>query len=187
MIQKRYHITDGAKTTANGTVRASAIWFKLDGAPLAREGDPVDCAACGTEGVIRCVQPRMPDHLDGRQFALSDDLCICGCTPPPKLIAEQTTRFQLLALISEEQLQQASAPARRQAISHIYDEQLRLVAPPIEGLPYYIETKDGRTFSGRTGPGGLLPRIETHDENEYAVLWGDEALVKMTGEGGANG
>jgi uncharacterized Zn-binding protein involved in type VI secretion len=187
MIQRRYHIRDGAKTTASGTVRASASWFKLDGAPLAREGDPVDCPACGAEGVVQCVQPRMPDHLDGRQFALSDDLCICGCNPPPKLIAEQTTRFQLLALISEEQLQQSGSAAGRQAASPIFDEQPRLVAPPIEGLPYYIETKDGCIFSGRTGPGGLLPRIETHYEDEYIVLWGDEAMVKMTEEGSANG
>jgi hypothetical protein len=26
---------------------------------------------------------------DGRHAALSDDLCICGCHPPPKLIASQ--------------------------------------------------------------------------------------------------
>ncbi len=187
MVQKRYHIRDGAKTTKSGTVRASASWFKLDGLALAREGDSVDCAACGTEGVIQCVQPRMPDHLDGRQFALNDDLCICGCNPPPKLIAEQTTRFQLLALVSEEQLQQSGSGARRQAGSHIYDEQPRLVAALIEGLPYYIETKDGRIFSGRTGSGGLLPRIDSHGEDEYAILWGDEALAKVTEEGSANG
>lgn len=62
-----------------------------------------------------------------------------------------------------------------------YDEQPHLVAPPIEGVPYYIETMDGRTFSGRTGADGLLPRIDTYGEDEYAVCWGDEALAKMEG------
>lgn len=62
-----------------------------------------------------------------------------------------------------------------------YDEQPHLVAPPIEGVPYYVETMDGRTFSGRTGADGLLPRIDTYGEDEYAVYWGDEALAKMEG------
>ena len=26
---------------------------------------------------------------DGRRVALSDDLCICKCDPPPKLVASQ--------------------------------------------------------------------------------------------------
>jgi uncharacterized Zn-binding protein involved in type VI secretion len=62
-----------------------------------------------------------------------------------------------------------------------YDEQPQLVAPPIEGVPYYVETMDGRTFSGRTGADGLLPRIDTYGEDEYAVYWGDEAIAKMNG------
>jgi hypothetical protein len=53
------------------------------------------------------------------------------------------------------------------------------MAPPIEGVPYFIETMDGRTFSGRVGADGLLPRIDTYGEDEYKVLWGDEALAKM--------
>jgi uncharacterized Zn-binding protein involved in type VI secretion len=43
MIQRRYHIRAGAKTTAPGTVRATSDWYKLNGIPLALEGDPVDC------------------------------------------------------------------------------------------------------------------------------------------------
>ena len=60
-----------------------------------------------------------------------------------------------------------------------YDEQANLNPPPIEGLPYYIETSDGRSFSGRTGTDGLLPRIDTHGEDEFIAYWGDEALAKM--------
>jgi len=66
--------------------------------------------------------------------------------------------------------QQSNAP---------YDEQTKLMAPPIEGLPYFIETMDGRKFSGRVGAVGLLPRIDTYGEDEYTVLWGDEALAKI--------
>lgn len=61
----------------------------------------------------------------------------------------------------------------------LYDERPQLIAPPIDGVPYYIETLDGRTFSGRAGADGLLPRINTHGEDEYTVYWADDALAKM--------
>jgi uncharacterized Zn-binding protein involved in type VI secretion len=63
-----------------------------------------------------------------------------------------------------------------------YDEQIYLRALPIEGLPYYLETMDGRRLSGRVGADGLLPRIDTYGEDEYTVLWGDEALARMNEE-----
>ncbi|WP_426117413.1 PAAR domain-containing protein [Massilia sp. PWRC2] len=64
---------------------------------------------------------------------------------------------------------------------HQFDEQPKFVAPPIDGVPYFVETMDGRTFSGRTEADGLLPRIGTYGEDEYTVYWGDEALAKMEG------
>lgn len=59
-----------------------------------------------------------------------------------------------------------------------YDEQTRLQAPQAAGMPYFVQTNDGRTFSGRVGADGLLPRVETYGEDEYTVLWGDEALAR---------
>jgi uncharacterized Zn-binding protein involved in type VI secretion len=163
-------------------VKASATWYKVDGVPVACEGDPIDCPACGTEGVIQCVRPRIPDHLNGKQLALSDDLCICGCSPPPKLIADQVGKYQLLALVPDEVVRRPGSPAATtSAPIPIYDEQPRLVAPPVEGVPYFISTTDGRTFSGRAGPGGLLPRVTTEGEGEYHVYWGDEALHRAQG------
>lgn len=67
-----------------------------------------------------------------------------------------------------------------------FDEQTKLQAPCAEGMPYFVQTTDGRTFSGRVGPTGLLPRIETYGEDTYEVLWGDVALARMT-EDAANG
>lgn len=64
-----------------------------------------------------------------------------------------------------------------------FDEQPRLLAPPVEGMPYYIETMDGRIFAGRVGKDGLLPRVRTYGEDEYTVYWGEEALARMDGAG----
>lgn len=180
MIQRRYHIRDGAKTTAGGTVKASNTWYKVDGKPLACEGDSVDCPVCGTEGVIRCVMPRIPERLNGREIALSDDLCICLCNPPPKLIADQTAKCQFhLSIGAEDRGQQMSSTSAAATEAAVYDERAQLVALPIEGIPYFIETLDGQAFHGRAGPGGLLPRVTTGSESVYHVYWGDEALAKM--------
>lgn len=97
MSYRRYHIRAGATTTAGGTVSASSRFCVVDGKPLAREGDPIDCPACNTQGHIACVTPRLPDSFGGKQYALSDDLCVCQCSPAPKLVADQSVKFQVLA------------------------------------------------------------------------------------------
>lgn len=61
----------------------------------------------------------------------------------------------------------------------LFDEQIRLTAPRIEGGPYYAETADGRRLSWRAGVGEALPRFATYDEDEYAVYWGDKAPAKI--------
>lgn len=178
MVHKRYHIRVGAKTTAGGTVKAASSCCSLDGVKLAIEGDKIDCPACGAEGVIQCVQPRLPDGFNGKEFALSDDLCICNCSPAPKLIADQVMKYQYFLFADDERAGQAQETA---VAADLYDEQPRLVAPPIDGVPYFIETRDGRKFSGRAGPDGLLPRVSTEGEAEYHVYWGDEALHRAQG------
>lgn len=179
MIQRRYHIRVGAKTTAGGTVKTASSYCTVDGARLALEGDKVDCPTCGTTGVIQCVQPRLPDRCNGVEYALSADLCICQCSPAPKLTSDQTLKCQVLVFADSEPVSQ---PQSQDAAAHVYDEQPRLIAPPIEGLPYHVETADGRRYSGRTGRDGLLPRVATEGEAEYHVYWGDEALHRAQGE-----
>lgn len=62
-----------------------------------------------------------------------------------------------------------------------FDEQPQLQDEAIAGIPYLVETKDGRKLSGRAKADGILPRIETYDEEEYIVYWGDDALARMAG------
>ncbi|CAD6562097.1 PAAR domain-containing protein [Paraburkholderia sabiae] len=89
---KRYLILNGDTTTANGTVQAVSTTIQLAGRDVAHEGDNVMCPACKTTGKIQCDGPReVMTAPDGRHAALSDDLCICGCEPHPKLVASQQT------------------------------------------------------------------------------------------------
>lgn len=91
---RRYHITVGAKTTADGTVRTGWDCSTINGQAMAREGDEVDCPKCDSTGTIVCDGPRLVDLLEERNAALDGDLCKCKCDPPPRLIANQTLSCQ---------------------------------------------------------------------------------------------
>ncbi|VVO15292.1 PAAR domain-containing protein [Pseudomonas fluorescens] len=91
---RRYHITVGAKTTVDGTVRTGWEYSTINGLAMAREGDEVYCPECDSTGEIACDGPHLVDLLDGRHAALDGDLCRCKCDPPPRLIANQTLRCQ---------------------------------------------------------------------------------------------
>lgn len=93
-MMKRYHITLGATTTAGGTVTSASSLISVDGAKIALEGDIVFCKACNADGVIKLDGPRLSESFNGRQVALSDDLCICKCNQPPRLVNTQTRKFQ---------------------------------------------------------------------------------------------
>lgn len=51
----------------------------------------------------------------------------------------------------------------------------------LDSYPYFIETADGRTFSGRVAEGGDMPRVATNTEAVYHIYWGDEALAREQG------
>ena len=91
---RRYDICKGDKTTADGTVKAGNSGDRLGDREQAYEHDPVWCPACKTMGKIVCVGPRIPSTgSDGREAALSYDLCVCRCDPSPRLIASQNTSY----------------------------------------------------------------------------------------------
>lgn len=93
-MRKRYLITLGATTTANGKVTSASSMRRIGGVAVALEGDKVHCPACGKDGVIRLDGPRLKERWNGKLVALEDDLCVCGCHTPPKLVAIQHTVWQ---------------------------------------------------------------------------------------------
>ena len=88
-IRSRRYIVLGAATDAGGKVVSASSLMLLDGVPRALEGDLVSCPACGTEGRIACDGARLAVSENGRRPALEDDLCLCGCSPAPRLLASQ--------------------------------------------------------------------------------------------------
>lgn len=90
----RYYITLGATTTAGGTVTSASSLLSLNGVKVALEGDRVSCPFCGAVATIGLDGPRMQARDSGMCYALSNDLCLCYCDPPPRLVAVQVLSSQ---------------------------------------------------------------------------------------------
>jgi uncharacterized Zn-binding protein involved in type VI secretion len=93
---KRYHITLGAGTTAGGKVTTATSCCSINGVKVALEGDKIICPACKSEGSIQIFGPRIPESWNGKQVALQDDLCVCKCPLPPRLVANQSLKCQVV-------------------------------------------------------------------------------------------
>ena len=170
-VFRRYYIRAGATTTAGGTVRASSNFCHVNGAPLARDGDSVDCLACGTQGVIKCVAPRLSDTFEGKEYALSDDLCICKCSPSPKLVTDQTFKHQTFVLAAVESAAEAaarsvSANAEKLLPLRFIDE---ATGRPHSNRTYRIQLPNS-VIAGVTNADGLSKPL-TKAEREAMIAW----------------
>jgi len=93
-LVKRFDIMKGDRTTSDGTVTEGDPFDTIGERSQAYEDDAVWCPKCQTIGRIVCIGPRYPmTGPDGREAALSDDLCVCKCDPSPRLVASQETSF----------------------------------------------------------------------------------------------
>lgn len=91
---RRYDIVKGDATTAGGVVQGGDGNDLIGECEQAYEQDPVWCPACKSMGKIVCDGPRISTTgPDGRQAALSDDLCVCRCPMPPRLVASQFVSY----------------------------------------------------------------------------------------------
>ena len=88
---RRALIKLGDKTTAGGTVVDGEPASKHHGTPLSYHGASIYCPACKQTGRACNVPPMRPMGFMGKQALLENDICLCGCQPPPRLIASQST------------------------------------------------------------------------------------------------
>ncbi|WP_455927250.1 S-type pyocin domain-containing protein [Pseudomonas capeferrum] len=172
---RRYNITDGAKTTADGVVKAGLGGAEIEGKLIAREGDRVECPACKSLGVIECIGPRLVQTWEGRNTALDGDLCRCKCSSPPTLIANQNLMYQNIELAPQPRVAQPSIPPA--------------TSPPFSGFATPAMTSPPASMcvfakSCVSVPVGSTAAGETP---ERAANFGAVALMGSTGTGGAVG
>lgn len=154
---------------------------------IATLGMKTYCWACKQEGYIAPRGPRWNGvGPNGKQWALSGDINICGCSPAPMFYPVRE-RHMTMSFTAEEVARLTGRTAAGASIDETsfdngsrmgFDEQVRTVANQcgIVGYPYFIETAAGAAHSGRVDARGLLPRVFTDDVASYTVYWGEEAL-----------
>lgn len=158
---KRHTITEGATTTAGGKVTGASSHGSINGARIALENDPVHCPACNSTAYIVCVGPRLKERWNGVRVALENDLCACQCYPHPRLVPNQTVRYQVVSeqIIDADFSEQneATSGSRAEAAvaqqSDLFDQHFHIkdeAGQPLADFPYTIELSNGRRIEGRT-------------------------------------
>jgi len=179
---KRYHITLGASTTAGGKVITASSCCSIDGVKVAVEGDKVICPACKSQGSIRIFGPRVPESWNGKQVALQDDLCVCKCTSPPKLVANQSLKCQMVggmgagttAASAEKVASNARRDIQAAAIDNSEDKvMLRFLdefsQTPIAAKRYRLELPE-KIIEGQTDANGYSEPIDASDRDRL-LAW----------------
>lgn len=177
---QRFTITEGAKTSAGGTVIQASSHGSINGARIALENDRIFCVACGGPGYISCVGPRLVELWNGVPVALENDICICGCTPHPRLIANQTLRSQWIddtvaAGSAAEMADGAGTAAVDNAGSKVQSFDLdflitnQITGCPAVDWPYVIELPSGGRLEGRTDYAGKTQKISAMGADDVTL------------------
>ncbi|WP_348694786.1 PAAR domain-containing protein [Duganella fentianensis] len=173
---KRYTITLGATTTAGGKVVFASSNGSINRAPIALEGDLIICPACKSQGKIKCVGPRIPELWNGKTVALENDLCLCGCPSPPRLVSNQTLRYQNLSDFSEDEAAVFPATLAKPGPYSTFDDKFVLfdeeTDQPIPNTEYAIRRENGNLEYGVTDQRGqthlLAATVATESVDIYA-------------------
>lgn len=190
----RPFIVMGDRTSHGGVVVEASQLSLTHNKPIARVGDQVTCPI-PWHGTTVIVEGDPTMIIDGKPAARHGDKCACGAV----LISSQVVSTvggggggsganahaadtgQGSSLTHTEQPTDQSSPLRE--VRFQYDEQTKLVVTgntaTLVGLPWFIKTEDGKTYSGRLDESGQLPRVSTESEGRYETYWGDEALEHM--------
>ena len=177
---RRYHITYGALTTVGGQVISASGNGSIDDKRVVVEGDIITCPACKSTGYVLCIGPRIPEFWGegvGKPVALENDLCICKCSNPPRLIANQSLRAQTIEGVAEMGAGNFSPPALdTSAASKVmsqtgdYDEFFIVRdedGAPIPNYAYRIKAIDGGILEGVTDEAGRTSLAATGESAAY--------------------
>ena len=179
---KRHTITLGASTTAGGKVISASSHGSINGVPIALEDDMIACKGCKSAGKIVCVGPRIPETWNGKQVALENDLCACGCTPPPRLLTNQRVRYQTLADERETADSSAVSPATGTAAAspqamagNLFDDKYALIddatGQPLPNTDYAIVRASGQVEFGTTDNSGRTHLLAASAHSEPVDIY----------------
>lgn len=154
------------------------------GRQVALIGGSAYCEACKSTGMIaKAGGPRRIDFMG--ETAADGDIVLCGCPTPPRIVATLSGESwcddmaETMGVVASSKTVGGGVAS---VVAGRFDEQVHATGHGAsEGYPYFIETGDGRIFSGRPDRDSHLPRIHTDTTYDYSIYWGDEALAKQDG------
>lgn len=122
------------------------------------------CAACKQEGFIAPKGPRWPGTgPNGKQWALSGDINICGCNPPPGFYAERGMKMSFTSQEAAALMGKDVSDATQETTTAAFDQHFILknerTGHPLADMPYKIVTEDGFELEGRTDSQGRTSKI----------------------------
>ncbi len=183
-LMRRYVITVGALTTSGGKVISASSDVRIGDAAIALEGDLVSCPACKTTGKIVCVDPRIPETWNGKNVALENDLCICRCANPPKLMPNQTLRSQVIKDTGRALSSPANHPLARGAPHAVFSDRFVLVddehGQPLVQREYAVVRASGKLEFGTSDQLGRTHVLSTTAQSECVEIYAQGPLMSAS-------
>jgi uncharacterized Zn-binding protein involved in type VI secretion len=179
--------------TAGGTVVSASSLGTINGVRIALEGDQVACPACKSTGRIFCEGERLPETWNGKRVALENDLCVCKCSPLPRLIPAQTVRYQIVdrdGSMSTDSAQDSAVAAVDGFASGAspqkpaFNERFTLVdeasSKVLSDVEYAIVRANGAIEHGRTDASGHTHLLTSTAVSEKVEIHVDDSCGEST-------
>lgn len=167
---KRYVIKLYDKSTSGAFVTQGTESAKHHGTPIATVGGPIYCPACKSEGYIVATGPRRPMSFGGKEVALENDLGMCKCRPPPRMIASQSTMSQ--SFTSDDLAAQGYTPSGVPLLRG-HDEAITLrdhrTQRPLPNVQYRLRDGSQLLATGVTDANGRTERVVTDTASNLVI------------------
>jgi len=167
---RRYNLKEGDKATSGATVLEGIDRDTHHGVPLAFIGATLHCPACKSLGVLAGVGPRWPDTSMGKELALDGDMCVCKCTPSPRVIASQYDMYQDL---ESHDLESMGYTPSGIPLLYYHDEQITLrdrrTRRILADVDYRVKDGSSVIASGKTDAKGRTERVKTDNKQNFVI------------------
>ena len=181
---RRYHIVEGDKTTADGVVQphtGAGATFKWHGKTKSYVGDKVLCKACQSVVVIEASGSRLSFSVNGLMPALGGDLCICKCSPPPKLVHSQTVFYETTndshSVTSNSNIEKSSSNINKKIIEMFWTYS-KDYNPLNEESRHYVDINLHVKTQGYSVGETVSVTIKYDDDD---ILFNEEKILNLTG------
>lgn len=169
-------ITKGSMTDHGGIILQGEDSWKVEGKGAHLEGMTHFCPRCKVMSkAIGSENGFM--QVNGKNIIVAGDTSTCGA----RFIKNQDLAVRDRGV--------GSGVKSNQIVDKIlnnekfFDEQVETQFNFAEGMPYFIETENGKTYQGTVGADGKLPRVKTETEGAYQIYLGEDAIIKGSNNG----